>query len=634
MEIANVLGQKGLLSQAIPTFLPREPQLKMAEAIQQAIKVNAQLVIEAGTGTGKTFGYLVPILISGKKTIISTGTKNLQDQLFFTDIPRIKSILNFSGKIALLKGRANYLCKYRLDKNLHDGRLTSRELVSQLHTVKEWSGITQSGDISDLALIPEDSAIWIYVTSTPDNCLGQDCTFYKECFVVKARQEALTAEVIVINHHLFFADLSLQEDGFGELLPGVDTIVFDEAHHLPDVASLFFSTTLTSRQLTEFARDTEKEIMTFAKDSSDIVHLTDRLQQVVYAMRLAFGSDLRRTAWPEILSAELCTAISQIKDILHRLETLLKTVAVRSKELENCWRRSLDLLERFNLLTEKNGEDKIHWFETYAQSFSLQLTPLIVAEQFKQHLAEKKRTWIFTSATLTVKNTFQLFIDSLGLQTALTIQLKSPFNYPEQALLYVPRNLPDPHASTYSAELIEAIIPVVTANEGRAFLLFTSYKAMEVAWQLLQEKNLAFPLLIQGSMPKKDLIAQFKKLGNAVLLGTSSFWYGVDVQGETLSCVIIDKLPFANLDDPILKARIKMLRSQGVDAFQYYQLPHAILTLKQGAGRLIRDYYDRGVLMIGDPRLVAARYGEAFLQSLPDMARTRDLEKVQQFLTR
>ncbi len=631
MVSAEILEQGGLLSQAIAGFTPRISQQKMAAAIEQAIEQQTELVVEAGTGTGKTFGYLVPVFLAQKKTIISTGTKNLQDQLFFKDIPVIKKILAFPLKIVLLKGRANYLCWQRLERNRIDGRFVSRQHVSQLHTINEWAHITNTGDTSELHTVPEDSSIWPQVTSTADNCLNQDCPFYKDCFVVKARQQALAADIVVVNHHLFFADMALQEEGFGELLPGADVIIFDEAHHLPEIASHFFSTSLSARQLTELARDSEAEALESAKDMQQISDESAHLQNEVHAMRTAFGSELRRSPWSEKQTTLLENSINNVKKALQQLEAVLKVSAVRSKGLENCWQRAIQLIERFNLLTGKAPEDTVHWFETHPQSFTLQLTPMVVASHFKRHIEERKRSWIFTSATLTVKNNFQLFIDALGLDKALQLQLKSPFNYQKQALLYVPRGLPDPRSSGYTEAMIKAAIPVLEASQGRAFLLFTSYKALEYAAEYLKGQ-VTFPLLLQGSMPKRELIEQFKKLGNAILLGTSSFWYGVDVRGDALSCVIIDKLPFAAPDDPILQARIQMLRKQGKDPFQTYQLPNAVLILKQGAGRLIRDNEDRGILMICDPRLVGSRYGETFLQSLPDMTRTREVNKVYEFL--
>jgi ATP-dependent DNA helicase DinG len=628
---ADILSNNGLLSQAITGFAAREPQQKMAEAIERAIKLKASLIVEAGTGTGKTFGYLVPIFLAQKKTIISTGTKNLQDQLFFNDIPLMKKIFPLPRKVILLKGRANYLCRQRIENSLQDGRFIARQYISQLHLIDQWSHITQIGDIAEITTVPEDSAIWPHVTSTTDNCLSQHCPFYKDCFVVKARQEALAADILVVNHHLFFADMALQDEGFGELLPGAEVVIFDEAHHLPDIASQFFSLTLTGRQLTELARDSQAEMLKEAKDMKIIGEQAGHLQKTVQEMRTALGTELRRALWPDPLEPLLAQCTQAIKTALQLLEDTLKKAAIRGKGLENCWRRTLQLIERFTLLTQKIAHNTVHWFETHPHSFTLQVTPIVVADQFQDYLKTLKRTCIFTSATLTVKNSFRLFVDTLGLDKLMQLQLKSPFDYQRQALLYVPRGLPDPRASHYTDTIIEAIIPVIEATQGKAFVLFTSYKALEYAAQKLKNR-LVFPLLLQGTLPKRQLIEEFKRLGNAVLLGTSSFWYGVDVRGDALSCVIIDKLPFAAPGDPVLCARISMLHKQGIDPFQNYQLPCAVLTLKQGAGRLIRDGQDRGILMICDPRLVAANYGETFLQSLPDMPRTRDLSKVREFL--
>lgn len=626
---SNVLGNNGLLSKIISGFTPRDSQQKMAEAIEHALELDTLLIVEAGTGIGKTFGYLVPIFLTQKKTIISTGTKNLQDQLFFKDVPVIKKIFPLPRKVVLLKGRANYLCQYRLDRGMQDGRFVSRQLVTYLQIIYEWAQRTQTGDISELPTVPEDSTIWSQVTSTVDNCLNQDCPFYKECFVVKARQQVMSADIVIVNHHLFFADMALQEEGFGELLPGTDAVIFDEAHHLPDIAAQFFSTTFSSRQLIELAKDSEFEVASIAKDVATITEDSAHLQQAIQDMRLVFGVEPRRAPWLHQRSL-LVTSIQNVKIALCSLEANLKIIAVRSKGLENCWKRAIQLIERFDLLTGDTPLNTIHWFETHPQSFTLQLTPMIIAEHFKKYLQERNRSWVFTSATLTVKNNFKLFIDTLGLEKAQQLQLKSPFNYQQQALLYVPRGLPTPSSNHYTDAMIEAVIPVLEASQGKAFILFTSYKALEYAAELLKDR-IPFPLLLQGTMPKQKLIEEFKKRGNAVLLGTSSFWYGVDVRGDALSCVIIDKLPFAAPEDPILQARIQMLRKQGINPFFTYQLPNAVLILKQGAGRLIRDSQDRGILMICDPRLVGSRYGQTFLQSLPDMPRTRDLVKVQEF---
>lgn len=629
----TLLSDEGELKLAITGFTPRLAQQTMAEAIEKAIEHNAELIVEAGTGTGKTFGYLIPIFLSQKKTIISTGTKNLQDQLFFNDIPIIKKVLPQSVKVALLKGRANYLCLQRLQRNQEDGRFASRKVIGELQAVSEWAQATQSGDIAELDSISEDAGVWPYVTSTVDNCLNQDCTFYKDCFVVKARQQALAADIVVVNHHLFFADMALQEEGFGELLPGADVVVFDEAHHIPEIASYFFSTVLTSRQLIELARDSEAEGLLGAQDMKQIIEESAQLHRAVSAMRNAFGLEIKSFPWPDRMPTELEMSLLEIKASLRRFEQLLKVAGVRSKGLESCWKRAVELIGRFDQITKPTPDKKtIHWVETHTQSFAVHLTPMIVAEYFKKFMQEKKRSWIFTSATLTVKNNFNLFVETMGLDNALQLQLKSPFDYQKQALLYAPRGMPDTRSDEYTDAVVEAAIPVLEASGGRAFLLFTSHRALERAANALQGR-LSFPLLQQGTKPKRQLIDEFKALGNAILLGTSSFWYGVDVRGEALSCVIIDKLPFSSPDDPILQAKIKLLREENIDPFMNYQLPQAVLILKQGAGRLIRDITDRGILMICDPRLVGNRYGEVFLQSLPDMTRTRDLDKVCEFLS-
>lgn len=631
-KLESILGESGLLKKAIKGFMPRAPQQKMAEAIERALELDSQLIIEAGTGTGKTFGYLVPIFLSGKKTIISTGTKNLQDQLFFNDIPIIKKILSSSMKVVLLKGRSNYVCLQRMEKSIEDGRFTSRQLVKELHQIKSWSTATHNGDVSEINDVSEDSAIWPYVTSTADNCLSQDCPFYKDCFVSKARQEAMKADIVVVNHHLFFADMALQEDGFGELLPGADAIIFDEAHHVPDTASLFFSTVLSSRQLLELGKDCEVEGLRSAKDMSQLLDEASLLQKNVVNLRLAMGMELRRSPWPDNPNEQLAEIISDVKQSLMQLETLLKEAAVRSKDLESCWKRAGKLIESFHLLTGKTPDNNIHWFETHTQSFTIHLTPIVVADFFKNYIKQKNRAWIFTSATLSVKDSFQLFVNTLGLENALQLQLKSPFDYQQQALLYVPRGLPDTKQFNFTEKMLEAVLPILEITQGKTFILFTSFKALDFAAEFLREK-ITFPLLIQGSLPKRELIGQFKSLGNAVLLGTSSFWYGVDVRGDALSCVIIDKLPFTAPDDPILQARLALFKKNGVDPFYAFQLPNAVLTLKQGAGRLIRDNTDRGILMICDPRLVGARYGETFIKSLPDMPRTRDLNRVKDFFS-
>jgi ATP-dependent DNA helicase DinG len=630
----DILGEDGYLKKYIPQFQTRTAQLDMANAIEATIQQHKQLIVEAGTGTGKTFGYLVPAFLSQKKTIISTGTKNLQDQLFYKDIPIIKRIFkklfSIAPKVEVLKGRANYICLHRIKVNREDGRFLLRHTISELEQIHEWSAMTKTGDHSELDSIAEDSPVWPYATSTVENCLNQECDFYKNCFVMKARQKSLKADVVIVNHHLFFADMVLQKDGFGELLPGADTIIFDEAHHLPDVASLFFSVSLTSKQFTYFIQDCNTSIKLHANDMLKILEETDYLQKSLLDFKSALDQSVRSAPWPKRLSQPLENAISDIKLSLKNVAAILKTLAVRHKEIENNYHRVIKLSELFTKILATSDSDAVHWYEIFLQGFAIHLTPVGVAEHFKKFLSLKDRSWIFTSATLTVDNTFSLFVDTLGLQKAGLLQLMSPFDFKNQTLLYVPRGMPDPNDRLYLDAMMAAVIPVLNAASGRTFILFTSHRALDFADTYLKDK-ISFPILRQGTKPKQQLIESFKSLGNAVLLGTSSFWQGVDVRGDALSCVIIDKLPFSNPDDPILQAKIQSMRDNNLDPFMQYQLPKAVLVLKQGVGRLIRDVSDRGVLMICDPRLVSNRYGDIFLKSLPAMAKTREFQKVRAF---
>lgn len=626
----DLLGPGGALAHWVPGFSPRPQQQAMAETITGALDGHKPLIVEAGTGTGKTFAYLLPALLSGKKVIISTGTLNLQDQLFHKDLPVIRKALGVTREIALLKGRSNYLCLHRLDLAEAGGRL-GRGLSAEVSKIRAWAGRTCSGDIAELTDIPETSTIWPLVTSTADNCLGPECPRFLDCHVMKARRKAQEADILVINHHLFFADLAIREEGFGELLPGADAFILDEAHQLPEVASHFFGLSVSSRQLVELARDTVAEQ---SRDAADFVILTERaqgLEQAVRELRLALGEEPRRAPWH--LVAELPWVVSALNDLgqtLGELSAALKEAAVRGKGLENCLRRSEELEKRLHCFIQAEKGDNVYWFETHARGFTLSLTPLEIATAFQEQVSKYRSAWIFTSATLAVGDSFDHFRAQLGLPDAETLRLDSPFDFAGNALLYHPPGLPDPSSPDYIQSLIEVILPVLEASRGRAFLLFTSYRALNEAATRL-DGRLDYPLLVQGRLPKAELLTRFRKLGNAVLLGTASFWEGVDVRGEALSCVIIDKLPFAPPGDPVVQARMEAQRRRGGNPFTEYQIPHAVITLKQGVGRLIRDHHDRGVLMLCDPRLLSRPYGRLFLDSLPPMVRTRNLTRVQHF---
>lgn len=628
---SDILGPNGQLAQRLPGFAARPQQQEMAEAVAQALADNSLLIAEAGTGTGKTFAYLVPAMLSGQKVIISTGTKNLQDQLFHKDIPLVRELLGVPVDVALLKGRANYLCHHRLQLAREEGRFLTRSQTAELQEIGTWSGRTASGDIAELATITEDSPLWPQVTSSAENCLGSDCDYLDECFLAKARRRAQEADVLVVNHHLLFADMALKDEGFGELLPGANAFILDEAHQLPDTASSFFGTTITANQLLELAHDSIAEEIREASESRDLQVRADKLEKAVRDMRLAFGEALRRGPWKEVAGGrELDDAIALVATLLDDLSAGLKSVSARGKGLESCYQRSEVLVERFSLLTGATPEGMIHWYETHSRSFTINFTPMDVAQLFQQQLKAHPCAWVFTSATLAVGESFQHFSEQLGLEGAVTHRWDSPFDYPRQALLYVPPRMPEPNSPGYTAAVVEAALPVLEASRGRAFLLFTSHRALKEAAELLAGR-IDYPLLIQGDAPRSRLLEEFREKGNAVLLGTGSFWEGVDVRGEALSCVIIDKLPFASPGDPVLQARIDAMREAGGNPFMDYQLPQAVITLKQGVGRLIRDVQDRGVLVLCDPRLGSKSYGRIFLDSLPPMSKTLKLEVVQRF---
>lgn len=625
-----LLGDKGPLAAAISGFQVREQQLEMVEAVGNAIKSHTSAVIEAGTGVGKTFAYLVPALASGGRVIVSTGTKTLQDQLFAKDLPIVKESLKTDSKIALLKGRANYLCTYRLHRAQTEGRFDDRRTLSHLQRIADWEPMTFRGDIAELNSVPKDAEVWQHVTSTADNCLGSDCTDYETCFVVKARREAQEADIVVVNHHLFFADLALKEEGFGELLPSANAVILDEAHQLPEIASTFFSETLSSRQLLELAKDTLAEVLSGASDMGEIKDRLRDFEKCVLDLRLAMDKPGLREPWYKIKTKPAIEAgIADLDEILNDLGGQLKIAAERSKGLESCYERTLVQIDRLKNLNNPKAET-VQWYETYTRSFSLVSTPLDISATFKKHLEGWPCAWILTSATLAVGKSFDHFTNRIGMDSPKELLLDSPFDYWHNALLYAPPKMPEPQNVDFIPALVKAAIPVIKASEGRTFMLFTSYRALNEAAELLKGE-IEYPILVQGDSSQADMIENFRKLGNAVLLGTSSFWEGVDVRGEALSCVIIDKLPFASPGDPVLEARIKSIREQGGNPFFEYQLPQAVIALKQGVGRLIRDDKDTGVLMICDPRLRTKSYGNTFLESLPRVPKTSKIDVVERF---
>jgi len=636
--IRNVFEENGILAKHIVGYSARSQQLEMALAISDAIDHNTQLIAEAGTGTGKTFAYLVPALLTGGKVIISTGTKNLQDQLFSRDLPNIRDALKVPVTVAMLKGRANYVCRYHLEGAEREGRFATREEADYVHLIKVFAENSKTGDKGELNSVPENAMIWTSVTSTRDNCLGSDCNFYKDCFVMEARKNALAADVVVVNHHLFFADVMLRDEGVAELLPSANTVIFDEAHQLPEVAGLFFGEDISTGQLHELAQDCAAAHLTLAKDCVALGKVIPLLEKASKDFRLVFALEGTRLPVQKVLVLKgFSEAFSHMQNQLKALSVILETQAARDPLLEKCWQRSMalyDLMSRW--LAAENG-NLVRWVEVFTHSVQLHATPLSVAEGFGKQLNAQPRAWIFTSATLAVKSDFSHYVAQMGLQDAKTGFWESPFNYQDQALLYVPPDMPDPNSSSYSASVAAVALSVLQASGGRAFVLSTSLRAMREIHALLKEafaeNGIESPLLLQGESSRTELLDRFRQLGNAVLVGSQSFWEGVDVRGEALSVVIIDKLPFSPPDDPVLSARVDKLNAEGRNAFMEYQLPYSVITLKQGAGRLIRDEADRGVLVICDPRLISKSYGKKIWQSLPAFRRTRELADVQAFFS-
>ncbi|KTD43654.1 ATP-dependent DNA helicase [Legionella quateirensis] len=628
----RILSEKGRLSTAIPGFVARAPQSDLAVAIAQAIAKQSILVAEAGTGTGKTFAYLLPCLLSGKKALISTATKTLQDQLYQKDLPTLVRALGLSARIQNLKGRANYICQHRVQLHAEEGQFQSPQCAHEVLHIRDKLSQMSDGERSELPEINEDSPVWNYVTSTTDNCLGAECPNHETCFLVKARKRAMDADIVVINHHLFFADSRLKQDGFGELLPGVDVIVFDEAHQLAEIATHFNGERIGTRQFSDLVDDIIGEWPVLDLANQPLKAIRNRSDKVLDELLNSIPFREDRVSWDEIQRnktfRQAWDSWLAIKDEL--LTCLNDEHVAEVPGLARCKERLLEL-EKVLLSFSQSAQDKIRWLERFKQTLVFHATPFDIAETFSNLLRHHQCTYVFTSATLTMASSFDCFCKPLGLSNAQTLLLPSPFNFQEQALLYLPRGLPDPKDSGYYQSLLERALPVIKACGGRCFFLFTSHKALKLVAQMLSN-TLDYPLLIQGSEAKPILLERFRQLGNAVLLGTATFWEGVDVKGEALSCVIIDKLPFASPVDPVTRGRMAYLKDRGLSGFDELSLPNAVIALKQGVGRLIRDITDKGVLMIADPRLTSREYGRNILASLPQIPRTRDERRVLNFI--
>ncbi|MBU2897943.1 ATP-dependent DNA helicase [Vibrio hepatarius] len=632
--ISKIFSADGALGKVIQGFQPRKSQLEMAEAISTAIQANQQVVIEAGTGTGKTFAYLIPALQSGKKTIISTGSKNLQEQLYHRDLPLMTDALGFCGQVALLKGRANYLCLDRLSRQMvesHSDRADT-DLLSQLVKVRSWSSETKSGDLGECNDIAEDSLVIPTITSTNDNCLGKECPSYQDCFVLKARKKAMDADVVVVNHHLFLADLAIKETGFGELIPEAEVFIFDEAHQLPDIASHYFGQSLSSRQIQQLSSDIEIGYRTEAQDMRQLQKVGEKLSQCAMDLRIALGEPGYRGNWREaITSLAIKRELQRLRDTLDFCLDVLKLALGRSQLLDVAYERASAIQARLIRVCDVSITGYSYWYETTPRHFGLHITPLSVADKFQEQIEQASGAWVFTSATLGVEGDFKHFTSRLGLQPNTELVLASPFDYQSQARLCVPRYLPEPNSPQMADKLVSMLGPVIEQNQGRCFFLCTSHSMMKELGDRFRN-ILSIPVLMQGETSKQRTLKEFMELGNALLVATGAFWEGIDVRGDALSCVIIDKLPFTAPDDPLLKARIEDCQLKGGQPFSQVQLPEAVITLKQGVGRLIRDERDKGALIICDNRLVTRDYGGVFLASLPPIPRTRDLGVVKDFL--
>jgi len=630
--VEHAFSQSGLLAKVLDGYSPRQAQIDMALEVELAIDQQSSLIVEAGTGTGKTFAYLIPSLLSNKKVIVSTGTKNLQEQLFHKDIPLIRKAMATNAQIALLKGRANYLCLYRLDLYVKERGQLDAAMLADFVNIRKWANSTTTGDIGELVNVAEDSGVFPYVTSTLDNCLAKDCPNIEDCYLINARKKAIDADVVVVNHHLFFADMALKDTGFGELIPKADVVIFDEAHQIPDIASEYFGDAFSTRQILDLCSDVIQQFHTELTDVKQLGKAAEKCQKTAQEFRLLFNHDPERGNWREkIQLPRINRSFENLKTDLDFLYQVIKLCISRNEAIDNCFERVVNILSKYDIMANVEQSGMSFWYETTRRHVVLHLTPLSVADKFSEYVTASNAGWVFTSATLAVNEAFEHFSAQLGLEKAATLLVDSPFDYLNQSQLIVPRYLPEANHKGRAQALADLATPLIAASQGACFLLFTSYRMLNQVAEILSEQ-VDNPLLVQGRMSKRKLLDEFIENSSAVLLATASFWEGVDVRGDKLTCVIIDKLPFASPDDPMLQARSEDVRRQGGDPFSEIQLPQAVIALKQGVGRLIRDVTDQGVMVICDDRLVNRPYGQVFLKSLPDMRRSRNIEKASQFL--
>jgi len=635
--IEEFFKSSGPLSLIVSNFHERQEQVDMAKIVNEAIEEKKSLIVEAGTGVGKTFAYLAPALMNGGKVVISTATKNLQEQLFLKDIPTIRDALKIPIDIKILKGRSSYICHLRMENALIEGQFLNKEDAKYIHEIKKISDHSKTGEISEFHNIPESSSVWPLVTSTKENCLGQNCEFYKDCFVVKARKEAITSEVVIVNHHLFFADFVLKDAELSEILPKADTVIFDEAHKVPEVASIFFGENVSTSQIIYLIQDMQKILSNQVKDKQKLVELAKFIVDKTNHLSSLFDSRNQRIGIEKIDNLNIFKEkVIDLTSELIKLCEFFGAYSDQDNDFKRLLERSEEIVLKLTRWVQETNQNYVHWVEIFSKAIQFNITPISIADNFKKFQDNSDAAWIFTSATLAVNSNFSHFQSLMGLEDEKTKLLKSPFNYSKNAYLYVPKDMPETSSRLFNNHLVSQVYPLLIASKGRAFILSTSIRSMNEITSLLKDEfekyDINYPILTQGTGSKTKLLDQFKNHGNAVLIGSLSFWEGVDVRGSDLSLVIIDKLPFQSPGDPIFESKINMLSSKGINAFITFQLPKAIILFKQGVGRLIRDELDKGVLMVCDQRIISKPYGKKFWRSLPDFKRTRDKIDVIEFL--
>ena len=634
--IAEIFGPGGLLEKCMPAgYEHRRSQLEMAERVDEAFRTKQHLLIEAGTGTGKTLAYLIPAIRSGRRVVISTATKSLQEQLYAKDVPFVQRHFAPDLKVAVMKGRANFLCRQKLHQMEGQPVLKGLEELDWYAQIREWERLTETGDRAELSFLPDGAELWTRLDARRETCTGQKCAEFNSCFITSMHQRAAEADVIIVNHHLFFADLALRQDDFGSILPEYSAIVFDEAHEIEDVASDYFGRQVSSYRLDELARDAEQAIRLTRQGGPTLLRRVTRVRERAHEFFDRFPPREGRSPFEPTARASFLdqnqAAYQGLISAVKALETEIAALPAKAEELVAVARRAAELRGELNFLLESTEKNYVYWFERRNKGVFLAATPIDVSAILRERLFESFDTVVLTSATLAVAGRFDFLKQRLGLEGTRERVLPQEFDFQQQALLYIPPRLPDVRDAGFAAQAAEEIVRLLECTEGRAFCLFTSYSQMNQLFELVRPRS-RFPLLMQGSAPRTALLDRFRATPGAVLFATASFWQGVDVPGDQLSCVIVDRLPFAVPSDPVVAARVRALNEDGRNAFAEYQLPEAVLALKQGFGRLIRTRTDRGVLAILDNRIERMQYGRIFLESLPEYTLTRDIAEVQRFM--